>query len=127
MRGLGLFTGREEGFGFQLRSDWGILLTCFTGQATVTVKIRAYNATGEVNIMTNNHIRDVAFTLGTIRPLLLSHGTLASIKCGYTVARPTYLGTTIPFQFSFSAFVGAGKLTQDVGTKLAIVIISSYL
>ena len=38
--------------------------TCLTGQATVTVKIRAYNATGEVNIMTNNQIRDVAFTLG---------------------------------------------------------------
>ena len=29
------------------------------------MKIRAYNATGEVNIMTNNQIRVVAFTLGT--------------------------------------------------------------
>ena len=27
--------------------------------------IRAYNATGEVNIMTNNQVRDVPFTLGT--------------------------------------------------------------
>ena len=57
--------GREEGFGFQLRSDCGILFICLSGQATVTVKIRAYNATGEVNIMTNNQVRDVAFTLGT--------------------------------------------------------------
>ena len=63
---MGLLTiGREEGFGFQLRSDCGIPSTCLTGQATVTVMIRAYNATGEVNIMTNNQIRDVAFTLGT--------------------------------------------------------------
>ena len=29
------------------------------------MKIRAYNATGEVNIVRNNQIRDVAFTLGT--------------------------------------------------------------
>ena len=43
----------------------GILFTCLTGQTTVTVTIRAYNATGEVNIMTNNEIRGVAFTLGT--------------------------------------------------------------
>ena len=43
----------------------GILSTCLTGQATVTVTIRAYNATGEVNIMTNNQIRVVAFILGT--------------------------------------------------------------
>ena len=57
--------GREEGFGFQLRSDCGILFICLTGQATVAVTIRAYNATGEVNIMTNNQIRVVAFTLGT--------------------------------------------------------------
>ena len=57
--------GREEGFGFQLRSDCGILFTCLTGQATVAVTIRAHNATGEVNIMTNNQIREVAFTLGT--------------------------------------------------------------
>ena len=63
--GLRLFTGSEEGFGFQLRNDCGILFTCLTGQATVTVKIRVYNATGEVNIMANNQIRDVAFTLGT--------------------------------------------------------------
>ena len=57
--------GREEGFGFQLRSNCGILFICLTGEATVTVTIRAYNATGEVNIMTNNQIRNVAFTLGT--------------------------------------------------------------
>ena len=62
---MGLFTGREEGFGVQLRSDCEILLTCLTGQATVTVKIRAYNATGEVNIVANSRIRHVAFTLGT--------------------------------------------------------------
>ena len=60
-----LSSGREEGFGFQLRSDCGILFICLTGQATVTVKIRAYNATGEVNIMLTNQIRDVAFTQGT--------------------------------------------------------------
>ena len=54
-----------EEFGFQLRSDCGILFTCLTGQATVTVKIRAHNATGEVNIVLTNQIRDVAFTLGT--------------------------------------------------------------
>ena len=29
------------------------------------MKIRAYNATGEVNIVVTNQIRDVAFTLGT--------------------------------------------------------------
>ena len=63
--GLGLSTGREKGFGFQLRSDCGTLFTCLTGQATVTVTIKAYNATGEVNIMTSNQIRNVAFTLGT--------------------------------------------------------------
>ena len=57
--------GREGGFGFQLRSDCGILFICLTGQATVTVTIRAYNSNGEMNIMTNNQIRDVAFTLGT--------------------------------------------------------------
>ena len=39
--------------------------TCLTGQATITVKIRAYNSTGEVNIMTKNQIRVVAFILGT--------------------------------------------------------------
>ena len=42
-----------EEFGFQLRSDCGILFICLTGQTIVTVTIRAYNATGE------------AFTLGT--------------------------------------------------------------
>ena len=57
--------GREEGFGLRLRSDCEILLTCLTGQATVTVKIRAYNATGEVNIVADNPIRNVAFTRGT--------------------------------------------------------------
>ena len=57
--------GREEGVGFQLRSDCGILFTCLTGQTTVTVTIRAYNAMGEVNIMTNNQILVVAFPLGT--------------------------------------------------------------
>ena len=60
-----LSSGREEGFGFQLRRDCGIPFTCLTGQATVTVTIRAYNATGEVNIMVNNQIKVVAFTLGT--------------------------------------------------------------
>ena len=60
-----MVVGREEGFGLPLRSDCEIPFTCLTGQATVTVKIRAYNATGEVNIMTNNQIRVVAFTLGT--------------------------------------------------------------
>ena len=39
--------------------------TCLTGQATVTVEIRAHNATGEVNIMTSNQVREIAFTLGT--------------------------------------------------------------
>ena len=36
-----------------------------TGQATVTVMIRAQNAMGEVNIVPNNQIRGIAFTLGT--------------------------------------------------------------
>ena len=39
--------------------------TYLTGQATVTVRIRAYNATGEVNIVASNQIRVVAFTQGT--------------------------------------------------------------
>ena len=39
--------------------------TRLTVQATVTVMIRAHNATGEVNIMANNQIRNVAFILGT--------------------------------------------------------------
>ena len=43
----------------------GILSTYITGQATVTVTIRAHNATGEVNIVPNNQIRGIAFTLGT--------------------------------------------------------------
>ena len=43
----------------------GVPSTCLTGQATVTVRIRAYNATEEVNIVANNQIRNVAFTLGT--------------------------------------------------------------
>ena len=51
--------------GFRFRSDCRILFTCFTGQATVTVTIRAYNATGEVNIVVNNHIRDITFIRGT--------------------------------------------------------------
>ena len=53
---------------FGSRSDCvacGIPSTCLTGQTTVTVTIKAYNATGEVNIMTNNQIRVVAFILGT--------------------------------------------------------------
>ena len=53
---------------FGSRSDCaacGIPSTCLTGQATVTVKIRAYNATGEVNIVANNQIGGIAFTLGT--------------------------------------------------------------
>ena len=57
--------GRDEGFGFQLTSDCGILFICLTGQTTVAVRIRAHNATGEVNIVANSQIRDVAFTLGT--------------------------------------------------------------
>ena len=59
-------TGGCERFG--ARSDCvacGIPSTCLTGQATVTVKIRAYNSTGEVNIVVNSPIRDVAFTRGT--------------------------------------------------------------
>ena len=58
-------TGRCERLG--ARSDCvacGTPSTYLTGQATVTVKIRAYNATGEVNVMTNNQIKVVAFTLG---------------------------------------------------------------
>ena len=39
--------------------------TCLTGQATVTVEIKAYNSSGEMNIMTTNQIRHVMFTLGT--------------------------------------------------------------
>ena len=39
--------------------------TCLTGQATVTLKIKAYNATGEVNIIPKNRMREVVFTLGT--------------------------------------------------------------
>ena len=39
--------------------------TYLTGQGTVTVTIRAHNATGEVNIVLNNQIREIAFTLGT--------------------------------------------------------------
>ena len=35
------------------------------GQATVTVMIRAHNAMGEVNIVPNNQIGEIAFTLGT--------------------------------------------------------------
>ena len=53
---------------FGIKSDCvacGLPSTCLTGQATVTLKIRAYNATGEVNIVQNNQIRVVAFTLGT--------------------------------------------------------------
>ena len=38
---------------------------CLTGQATVTVMIRAHNATGEVNIVANNRKGGIAFTLGT--------------------------------------------------------------
>ena len=93
--GLGLFTreGERKGLGFSLGLIQGILFICLTGQAAVAVKIRAYNATGEVNIMTNNQIRGVAFTLGT-RVLLtcdvtgLSEGSeVLSYKwyhnCGY--------------------------------------------
>ena len=54
----------RNGLGFSLGVIREILFICLTGQATVTVTIRAYNAI-EVNIMTNNQIRDVAFTLGT--------------------------------------------------------------
>ena len=41
------------------RSDCGVLFTHFTGEAVVTVTIRAYNATGELDL------RRDPFTLGT--------------------------------------------------------------
>ena len=41
------------------------LYVCLTGQATVTVKIRAYNADGGVNIIAHSQNKVVAFTLGT--------------------------------------------------------------
>ena len=43
----------------------GIPSTYLTGQATVTVTIRTHNATGKVNIVPNNEIGGIAFTLGT--------------------------------------------------------------
>ena len=43
----------------------GIPSTCLTGQATVTVTIRAHNSTGEVNIVPKNQNGGIAFTLGT--------------------------------------------------------------
>ena len=59
-------TGGCERFGS--RSDsaaCGIPFTYLTGQAIVTVTIRAHNATGGVNIVPNNQIGGIAFTLGT--------------------------------------------------------------
>ena len=52
------------GFSLEVR-NCGILFICLTGEATVTVTIRAYNATGEVNIVAKNQIGGIAFTLGT--------------------------------------------------------------
>ena len=60
--------GTEGSERFGIRSDCvacEVPSTCLTGQATVTVKIRAYNAMGEVDMMTNNQMTVVAFTLGT--------------------------------------------------------------
>ena len=58
---------------FEIKSNCvacGVPSTCLTGQATVTVTIRAHNSTGELNIMVNNRNGGIAFTLGT-RVLLI--------------------------------------------------------
>ena len=46
----------------------GIPSTCLTGQATVTGKIRAYNSTGEENIMTKKSDQSYSFHSGNTSP-----------------------------------------------------------